>query len=142
MIDVYGHGHILEISLALYRNKFWLELNGTRLDVPLSTLLWALRGDNQVAGVFTTHLTCLEREPDNWPSVQHLGPSHFPLGPWRLRVMDHAGEITTIGAAPDEAWATVQAVEVASLLRGVPLPLNPRLKTGAVSPGDLVARCP
>jgi hypothetical protein len=124
LVDVCGWGSIrvitptctvglliacIEVSLATHRRKFWLALNGKRLDVPLSTRLWTLWGVCHTAGVFTTHLTCLEVEPANWVAKQHLDAECHPLGPWQLHVMDYAGAITTIGVDPEETWVTVQA---------------------------------
>jgi hypothetical protein len=123
LVDVYGWGSLrvitptctvgllvacIEVSLATHRRKFWLDLNGTRLDVPLSTRLWTLRGSSRSVGVFTTHLTCLEVEPDNWPEKQHLAFECNPIGPWRLPVMDHAGAILILGVDADETWSSVQ----------------------------------
>jgi hypothetical protein len=99
-------------------------------------------------GVFTTHLTCLEVEPDNWPEKQHLAFECNPIGPWRLPVMDHEGAILILGVDADETWSSVQTVLEHGRPRvgwrsrlywgGVPLRLHQRLCEGRVGAGEVV----
>jgi hypothetical protein len=98
--------------------------------------------------VFTTHLTCLEVEPDNWPEKQHLAFECNPIGPWRLPVMDHAGAILILGVDADETWSSVQTTLEHGRPRagwrsriywwGVPLRLHQRLREGRVGAGEVV----
>jgi hypothetical protein len=146
VVDVYGRGSLrvitpfctvgllvacIEVSLATHRRKFWLARNGTRLDVPLSTGLWSLQGNSRSLGVFTTHLTCLEVEPDNWPEKQHLASVCKPIGPWRLPVMDHEGAILILEVDADETRSRLY-------WGGVPLRLHQRLREGRVGAGEVV----